>query len=204
MTLHCIHRYLIQSASEMLPMADRNRCRNPQSDTTKRALKHTAHWTRWKRRGKVCERQREQRTPREQSLRINRTRLLWTHRGWSSKHGPTQVYTAPLSIHSSLQHRTFVGLLNVWISGSLVFVPSLGAFPSLGCLVQTQCDGFCFVMVKKKIVQAPYQISRFHKKQENLPIFIICFSIHWKHSGVKKARLWIWSTRGYPVCDLYR
>lgn len=45
------------------------------------------------------------------------------------------------------QFHGFIGFLNVWMSGYLTIVPSLGLFSCWFCLVQLQCVNFCFILL---------------------------------------------------------
>lgn len=60
-------------------------------------------------------------------------------------HGSTRA--SEYIVYYSFQFSLFMGLPNVWMSGSLILVLSLGdLFPPWAFLVQFQCDGFYLII----------------------------------------------------------
>lgn len=105
-------------------------------------------WRPWKRRWKEYNSQRGWRTPRECGL-LNQLSKAYKNAQKLKQQTQSLQKSAPGPPlrYYSFHFCTFMGLLSVWMSESLIFVSSLGALSFvLVCLVQLQYDGFCFLL----------------------------------------------------------
>lgn len=81
------------------------------------------------------------------TLWLSWARLIWTPWSRVSNTGPAVVGTMSSAYAYSSQLSNFMGLMSLRRSVSLILVPALLAlFLLLGCLVQSWCDGFCFII----------------------------------------------------------
>jgi hypothetical protein len=78
------------------------------------------------------------------SYELTETEAASTGWHWSTSDPPHIYYTFQIS--------NFLWFLSVWMSGTLILMPSLGLFPSVGLSCQIRWDGFCFIPLSSIIV----------------------------------------------------
>lgn len=102
--------------------------------------------TPWKKSFKECKIQSARRTPGEQSRWMKLTRLIWAHKGCSSKKRTYMGLPQVLCLHIIAFNLSFSW--DFWICelvGLWLLCPLLGFFHLLSCLLWLQCDTFYFI-----------------------------------------------------------